>query len=202
MTVLGDVAQATGLWPHTSWDEVLAELPRGGEARVASLTVGYRVPKGILDLASRLLPLIAPDLSPAIAIREGEDPSFVRVPEGRMVRALLEEMEDARSRRGTLGVIVPDALVDELLVQTRANRIEVDAADWGRGRKITVLTPRQAKGLEFDHVVVAEPGEVVASGRDGYRQLYVALTRATQTMKVMFSGSLPEGLEAPLAVAG
>jgi DNA helicase IV len=202
MTVLGDVAQATGLWPHTSWDEVLAELPRGDRARVASLTVGYRVPKGILDLASRLLPLIAPDLDPAVAIREGEEPSFVHVPEGTMVRALLKEMEDARSRRGTLGVIVPDRMLDDLLVQTRANRIEVDAADWGRGRKITVLSPRQAKGLEFDHVVVAEPADVVASGPDGYRQLYVALTRATQTMKVVSTGPVPDVLEPPVAVAG
>jgi DNA helicase IV len=195
LTLLGDVAQATGLWPHAAWGEVLEHLPRGAEARVESLTVGYRVPKPILDLASRLLPRIAPDLEPAMAIRDGEPPAFVRVPEGTVMRALLREMEESRSRRGTLGVIVPEAMLGDVLVQTRANRIEVDAADHGRGRTITVLVPRQAKGLEFDHVVVAEPGAVVSSGPDGYRQLYVALTRATQTMRIVYAGRLPGELD-------
>jgi superfamily I DNA/RNA helicase len=100
------------------------------------------------------------------------------------------------SRRGTLGVIVPPRMLDDLLVRARANHLEVDAADWGRGRKITVLTPRHAKGLEFDHVVVAEPSEIVAAGPDGYRQLYVSLTRSTQTLKVLHSGALPGQLAA------
>src|SRR5207244_12264123 len=53
ITVLGDVAQATGLWPHTTWDEVVAHLPRGDEARVEELTIGYRVPGPILESAGR-----------------------------------------------------------------------------------------------------------------------------------------------------
>jgi DNA helicase IV len=195
LTVLGDVAQATGLWPHTSWDEVLAHLPGGVAAgRVEELTIGYRVPRQILELAGRLLPLIAPDLRAPHAIRDGAAPEFIRVEPDALVRALLREMEQTMSRRGTLGVIVPDRILDDLLVRARVNGLEVDAADWGRGRKITVLSPRHAKGLEFDHVVVAEPGEIATSGPDGYRQLYVALTRSTQTLKVLHGGDLPEGL--------
>jgi len=195
ITVLGDVAQATGLWPHTRWEEVLAHLSGGREARVEELTIGYRVPKPILDLAARLLPLIAPDLKAPLAIREGAEPEFVQVPEGGMLRALLREMEDAQTRRGTLGVIVPEMLLDDLLVGTRGQRIEVDAADWGRGRKITVLTPKQAKGLEFDHVVVAEPAEIAGDGSDGYGRLYVSLTRATRTLQVLHARGLPTELD-------
>jgi DNA helicase IV len=198
ITVLGDVAQATGLWPHTTWEEVLAHLPGGDRARVEELTIGYRVPRQILDQAGRLLPVIAPDLKAPMAVREGEAPEFVRLELDTLVRALLKEMEQSMSRRGTVGVIVPALMLDELLVRARVNGLEVDAADWGRGRKITVLTPRHAKGLEFDHVVVAEPSEIVASGPDGYRQLYVSLTRSTQTLKVLHSGELPAALKGHL----
>ena len=62
------------------------------------------------------------------------------------------------------------------------------------GLRITVLTPRQTKGLEFDHVMVAEPSAIVAEARDGYRQLYVALTRSTQTLKVFHERELPPEL--------
>lgn len=197
LTVLGDVAQATGLWPHSRWEEVLAHLPGGVAAgRVEELTIGYRVPRQILELAGRLLPLIAPDLRAPEAIRDGAAPEFVRVEPDALVRALLREMELTMSRRGTLGVIVPGRILDDLLVRARVNGLEVDAADWGRGRKITVLSPRHAKGLEFDHVVVAEPEEIAKSGPDGYRQLYVALTRSTQTLKVVHGGELPEALAA------
>ncbi len=199
ITVLGDVAQATGLWPHTRWEEVLAHLPGGGEARVEELTIGYRVPKPILELAAKLLPLIAPDLKAPLAIREGAAPEFVKVPKGGMIRALLKEMEEAQSRRGTLGAIVPEVILDDLLVAARGQRIEVDAADWGRGRKITVLSPRQAKGLEFDHVVVAEPAEIGGDGGDGHRQLYVSLTRSTQTLKILNARDLPVGMAAARA---
>jgi DNA helicase IV len=194
ITVLGDVAQATGLWPHTTWDEVLTHLPGGDRARVEELTIGYRVPRQILAMAGRLLPLIAPNLRAPTAVRDGEEPEFVPLEADTMVRALLKEMEQSMSRRGTLGVIVPEPMVDDLLVRARVNGLEVDAADWGRGRKITVLTPRHAKGLEFDHVVVAEPGAIAASGPDGYRQLYVSLTRSTQTLKVFHTSALPAGL--------
>jgi DNA helicase IV len=201
ITVLGDVAQATGLWPHTTWDEVLEHLPVRGEARIEELTIGYRVPREILMLAGRLLPLIAPDLRAPVPIRGGDAPEFVAVPEGTMVRALLKEMEQAMARRGTLGVIVPAGMLDDLLVRARVNGIEVDAAGWGRGRKITVVTPRQAKGLEFDHVALAEPGQIVAGAPDGYRQLYVALTRATQTLKLFHTNDLPPELRSTASLS-
>ncbi len=148
------------------------------------------MPKPILELAAKLLPLIAPDLKAPLAIREGAAPEFVKVPKGGMIRALLKEMEEAQSRRGTLGAIVPEVILDDLLVAARGQRIEVDAADWGRGRKITVLSPRQAKGLEFDHVVVAEPAEIGGDGGDG--RLPLGLNRSWQATCRSGRGTTPK----------
>jgi superfamily I DNA/RNA helicase len=62
--------------------------------------------------------------------------------------------------------------------------------------RISVLTPREAKGMEFDHVIVVEPALIVqeAAGGQGLRELYVALTRTTTTLVVVHARDLPSEL--------
>ena len=86
---------------------------------------------------------------------------------------------------GLLAVIVPRALAG---VES-----DVEAFD---EISVPVLTPRQAKGLEFDHVVVVEPAAIVDGGEQGLRELYVALTRPTKTLVVVHARPLPDGLTA------
>jgi DNA helicase IV len=192
MTVLGDVAQATGEWPHRTWDEVLEHLPvRRAGSRVAVLRIGYRVPAQILEMANRLLPSISPDLEPAEPVRAHEPPSFERVPAGALVRSTVRAMEGAMAQRGTVGVIVPESVLDQVEDLARVQHVEADAADHGRGRKVTLLTARQSKGLEFDHVLLAEPAAFLDERGDGIRHLYVALTRATQTLHVLHERDVP-----------
>ena len=199
MTLLGDLAQSIAEWSYSNWDELLSHLPasRSGAAgsrgaQIESLTVGYRVPSQMIELAARLLPRIAPDLAPPVAIRSGdENPRFAHVPDGRLIHEAVREMRDAFRRDGSVGVIVPESLRHELEGGARAGRIEFDGADWGRGRKLTVMSAREAKGLEFDHVLLVEPSALLAEGARGWRELYVALTRATQTLTVLFTGELP-----------
>jgi DNA helicase IV len=181
LTILGDVAQGTGAVVYASWDDVLPYLPRGGEAEVEELRHAYRVPREIMEVALPLLDTIAPGIERPLAYRVGgEEPVVRRVEEG----ALLAEAyrEAARlAREGLVAVIVPDELVEPALAHESA----YDG--------VPLLTPRAAKGLEFDHVVVVEPA-LVAAREQGLRELYVALTRPTTTLVVVHSRPLPAQL--------
>jgi DNA helicase IV len=183
MTVLGDLAQATAPGAQRSWDEAVVHLgaPPSTVVERAELTVGYRVPASVLDWANRLLADAAPGVTPARSVRTGgAPPAVVRVDD---VAAAVGEL--ARLRRGehaSVGVIVPDEL-----------RAGVDVPDG-----VQVVAPVEAKGLEFDAVVVAEPARVArAAGDDdaaGLRLLYVALTRAVQHLDVVHAEPLPAAL--------
>ena len=114
-----------------------------------------------------------------------------RVVEGEPVLArALEEAAALAAEEGLLAVIAPASLTDERGIASLFD-----------GATIPVLTPRQAKGLEFDHVVVVEPALIVdeGTGDQGLRELYVALTRPTKTLVVVHSRPLPDALKAPRA---
>ncbi len=183
VTVLGDIAQATGPVVHDRWNDVLAYLEAPPDAEVAELRHAYRVPAEIMDLALPLLAVVAPDVAPPIAFRSGAAPPRIeRVDESDLVAAALREALALAGEEGLLAVILPDALVPELAGHS--------AYDDG----VPLLSPRRAKGLEFDHVVVVEPA-LIAEGDTGLRELYVALTRPTRTLVVVHARPLP----APLA---
>jgi DNA helicase IV len=182
LTILGDVAQGTGAVVYSSWDEVLPQLPHGEAASVEELRHAYRVPSEIMELALPLLETIAPDVSPPIAYRTGaEPPRFHRVDENELLAAAYREAELLARQDGLLAVIAPDELVAEL-----------EPLDLWDG--VPLLTPRRAKGLEFDHVVVVEPA-LIAARPQGLRELYVALTRPTKTLVVVHARALPNKLE-------
>ncbi|NUR76975.1 MAG: UvrD-helicase domain-containing protein [Thermoleophilia bacterium] len=176
LTILGDVAQATGAVRYSRWEEVLPHLPSGEGATVEELRHAYRVPREIMELALPLLDTIAPDVAPPISYRTGAAAPTVRrvEPEHLLAEAYHDAARLARSE-GLLAVIVPEELVDE-----------VPADDLWNG--VPVLTPRQAKGLEFDHVVVVEPALIEL------RELYVALSRPTKTLVVVHAAELPAEL--------
>jgi hypothetical protein len=171
LTILGDVAQATGAVRYSSWDGVLPHLPHGGDASIEELRHAYRVPREIMELALPLLDAIAPDVAPPISYRTGADaPRIVRVDEATLLAEAFHAAAGAPD--GLLAVIVPEQLA------------EAAPTD----ELVPVLTPRQAKGLEFDHVVVVEPALIEL------RELYVALSRPTKTLIVVHARPLPAEL--------
>jgi hypothetical protein len=181
LTILGDVAQGTGAVAYASWDEVLPQLPHGDDAEVEELRHAYRVPREIMDLALPLLDKIAPDVAPPISYRTGaSEPRIHRVAEHDLLATAYREAEQLASEDGLLAVIAPDEL---------AARVD----DEGLWDGVPLLTPRRAKGLEFDHVVVVEPA-LIAEHEQGLRELYVALTRPTKTLVVVHARPLPAEL--------
>jgi DNA helicase IV len=178
-TLLGDVAQATGPIPYTRWDELLAALPGGERAAIEELEHAYRVPREIMALALPLLDSIAPAIERPLAYRiGGSDPVVRRVGEPELLREAYHEAALLAREEGLVALIVPDELVEPALAHESA----FDG--------IPLLTPRLAKGLEFDHVIVVEPA-LVAAREQGLRELYVALTRPTTTLVVLHARPLP-----------
>jgi DNA helicase IV len=203
LTILGDVAQATGPVVYRQWQELEPFLPDELALTVEELRHAYRVPAEIMELALPLLDLIAPEMERPLAYRQGGvPPKLVPVTEDELLAVALRE---AAEQDGLLAVIAPRSLAlprsgagkagtsaPEPLRQASAAPPHGDAFD---EVSVPVLTPSESKGLEFDHVVVVEPSLIVEEGGDaGLRELYVALTRPTKTLVVVHSRPLPASL--------
>jgi DNA helicase IV len=196
LTVLGDLAQATSPWSAADWSQTLAGLGRPDTA-VRPLTRGYRVPGEVLDFANRLLPLIAPGLPAATAVRR--DPGALRLhPVSSLAGPLADVVDELAAAEGSTGVVCADAAVPEVVAMLTAAGLPVEAlTDDGRAPgRISVVPAGLVKGLEFDHVVVVEPAAIVAAEPRGLHRLYVVLTRAVSSLVVLHRGELPELLAA------
>jgi DNA helicase IV len=200
MTVVGDIAQSTGAWAHADWDEVLDQLPDRRPARRTELTIGYRLPGPNMALATKVLALAAPDLTPPSSVRqEGDEPRFVEAPAGAIAATVVEQalVERRAVDPGSVAVIVPDSLVAEVAEAFEAQGIEFGrAARNGLNSQITVVPVSLVKGLELDASVVVEPAAILEEEVQGARSLYVALTRATKRLVLVHERPLPEVLGA------
>jgi DNA helicase IV len=208
VTVVGDLAQATGPWAPSSWDDVTAHLPDKRPSRVVGLSVGYRIPAQIMQLADRVMAEATPDLRPPRAIREGD--TLPRVVTARrhesgdggrfdLGSAVVTATADLLREDGamSIAVIVPDALAAEMSEALDAAGIDHGrAATSGLDDQVTVVPISVAKGLEIDAVVVVEPARIASSELQGLRALYVALTRPTQRLTIVHGEPLPAALEA------
>ena len=191
LTVLGDLAQGTTPWAAADWPTQMAHLGKP-EAEHTELTTGFRVPGVIIELANRVLPHLGVDVAPARSIRG--DGSLDRIEAADLAAAVQEGVAKALAEEGIVGVIAADHRVDGL-------RAALPASD-----RVELVAASLSKGLEFDHVVVAEPAEIVAApataadgvasegtGAEGIglRHLYVALTRAVSRLTIAHTRPLP-----------
>ncbi|MFG3494439.1 HelD family protein [Streptomyces sp. NPDC047928] len=174
-TVVGDPAQSSWSVPDEAAearDEALGTRPR----RRFELTVNYRNPAEVAEVAARVLALAMPGAEPPRAVRStGLEPRFVAVGDGDLAQLVREEARRLLERvDGTVGVVVA------------MNRRE-QAARWlaGLGDRVVALGSLEAKGLEYDATVVVSPAEIADESPAGLRVLYVALTRATQELTVV-----------------
>ncbi|MFF6786549.1 ATP-binding domain-containing protein [Streptomyces sp. NPDC012510] len=195
-TVLGDLAQGTTPWATRSWEEALTHLGKA-EAHVEELTAGFRVPTDVITYASRLLPHIAPGLTPVASVRENPGLFEVRpsTGESQVVAACVELLRN----EGSIGLIAADARVPALAEALTAAGIGCLAPgeETTYETRLTLVPASLAKGLEYDYVVLDEPQAVVdgePDERTGLRRLYVALTRAVSGLIVTHAAPLPPQL--------
>ncbi len=201
MTVVGDFGQASRPGAARDWDQALALLPDRSPPRVVTLTVNYRTPAEIMDVAHRVLAAAAPDVAPTKAVREtGDQPRFRQVDPVDLVATAVATARDAVGIGGTVAVIAPDELHDEIVRGLEDVGAVADSAD-ALDAPVAVLDARAAKGLEFDHVVVVEPARLVTPDARGLRLLYVVVTRATRRLVVVHAQPLPEALGSAIANA-
>ncbi|HUA43399.1 MAG TPA: 3'-5' exonuclease [Streptosporangiaceae bacterium] len=194
-TVLGDIAQGTTAWATTSWDQMLSYLGKP-DADYRVLDTGYRVPRQILDFASRLLTQIAPDLSPANSVRHDPGALIVRqhVPAA-LTAALVAACTDALGRPGSAAVIAADDQIAGLAAALTAAAIPHAVLEGAAtSERITLVPVTLAKGLEFDQVIVYEPSRISSAEARGLHRLYVALTRAVSRLTVLHAEPLPPAL--------
>ncbi|KQW16804.1 UvrD-helicase domain-containing protein [Streptomyces sp. Root369] len=195
-TVLGDLAQGTTPWATRSWDEALAHLGKS-DGVIEELTAGFRVPTDVITYASRLLPHIAPGLTPVASVRE--NPGFFDVRPVETTDQVVAACEELLRNEGSTGLIAADARVPELAAALTAAGIGhlAPGEETTAETRLTLVPASLAKGLEYDYVVLDEPQAVVdgePDERTGLRRLYVALTRAVSGLIVTHAAPLPAQL--------
>ncbi|WP_338780380.1 UvrD-helicase domain-containing protein [Streptomyces sp. DG1A-41] len=195
-TVLGDLAQGTTPWATRGWQEALAHLGKP-DAVVEELTAGFRVPTDVITYASRLLPHIAPGLTPVVSIRENPGHFEVRSVAG--TTDVVDACRESLRHEGSTGLIAADARVPELAAALTEAGIPYlsPGEETTLETRLTLVPASLAKGLEYDYVVLDEPRAVVdgePDERTGLRRLYVALTRAVSGLTVTHAAPLPPQL--------
>ncbi len=206
MTLVGDPAQTAEPGGCGTWETILAPYVDDRWEHVR-LGVNYRTPREIMDIAAAVPRSVHPGFEPPSSIRStGVRPWALGASADDLPRAVAdavvrETAGGAKSRaqegesgadgaaEGRLAVIAPQPHHAALYATLSAALPEVSAGqDVDLTRPVVLLDPRQAKGLEFDTVLVVEPAEF------GTSDLYVALTRATQRLGVIHAAALPEAL--------
>ena len=206
MTIVGDMGQATTAASSASWEALLNVLaPRRAPSRV-DLTVSYRTPEEVLDFAAATLLEAAPDLEPPRPVRRAGTAPIVRQVsvedfDAALVELTREEIDAVAP--GRVAVIVSGVRVDEIVATLRDGGLDAvdprDPESKGLGADLVVLAAEGANGLEFDAVVVVEPGQIANRGAldstsvtpRGLRTLYVALTRPTRRLAIIACRELP-----------
>ncbi|MDX3359813.1 AAA family ATPase [Streptomyces sp. ME02-6978.2a] len=195
-TVLGDLAQGTTPWATRSWQEALTHLGKP-EALVEELTAGFRVPTDVIGYASRLLPHIAPGLTPVASVRENPGTFEIRRATGDA--DVLAACRDALAHEGSTGLIAADTRVPALTEALDAAGLPYlsPGEETTPDVRLTLVPASLAKGLEYDYVVLDEPTAIVDAepdDRTGLRRLYVCLTRAVSGLTITHATELPPQL--------
>ena len=199
MTVVGDIAQATGPLAPNDWKDVLEHLPSRKTPRIVGLSVGYRIPAQIMELADKVMHVATPGLRAPRSVRDGDEVPVITAVES---ADALHEAVIARARvllqqagGGRTAIICPDDMVDQMSSALEAASVPHGRAQAaGLDENLSIVPASLAKGLELDDVIVVEPSAIVADDAQGLRLLYVTLTRSTRSLTVVHRMPLPDAM--------
>ncbi|MET9879926.1 AAA family ATPase [Actinacidiphila glaucinigra] len=184
LTLVGDPAQTSEEAGVGSWDRIL-EPYVGDRFEHVRLGVNYRTPAEIMDLAAQVVRAEDPAFEPPRSVRSTGEKPWTRHAGADLAGAVARAVAELTPDEGRLAVIAPRALHEDIAAALDG---VTPGAEPDLTRPVVLLGPREAKGLEFDHVLVVEPAAF------GTSDLYVALTRATQRLGIVHREALPESL--------
>ena len=191
MTVVGDVAQTGSAAGSDSWAQVLDTFVEG-RWQLAELSVNYRTPREIMDVAGDVLKSFAPDLQPPESVREvGENPTAVQLDFVNDPAALASLIRRFQPEEGTAAILVAPGTRKGLAASSDPLIRQLASASLDTDNRLVLLEVRSAKGLESDVVIVVDPQAILDASLRGANDLYVALTRATTRVVVVHPGELP-----------
>jgi hypothetical protein len=201
-TILGDLGQATAPAAPIDWDLTLAALGNPDGSRIEELSVGYRVPSEIMDVANHVLRANSPGLRPTISVRSaGREPLWLECEPAGLATSIASVAGSLVDQRHSVAVIASDVLHAHIEAALAAAGLTlVPFGHASLAGHVALVRPELAKGLEFDAVIVVEPGLILGEP-GGAGLLYIALTRAVQFLAVLFSGELPAVLATAATVA-
>ena len=191
MTLVGDIAQATGSHAIVDWTPILDQLAGRLPVNLQSLKFGYRVPKEVHDFSLPLLKVIAPDLEAPTAVRSvGMAPVLVKASGDDLLKlGAMRATQEVRLPE-SVAVICPDdrtSALHDLLVRTG---VDVNSADVEQGKPgVTLIPASEVKGLEFESVIVVDSEGIARQAGGGLRLLYIAITRSTKRLAIVYSQS-------------
>lgn len=195
MTVLGDLAQATGPWAHRSWNEVTSTLSEKSDDRLVELEIGYRVPQEVMQVASHIAgSLDIPVKLPRPIRSSGVEPRFVSGSSAPPIRAAINEVRFHLKGGRSVGLVSAETSLREVAAALRYEGLEFGDGEETTLRPITLVSAAGSKGLEFDAVVIVEPSDI-AEAPSGLSELFVATTRTTSGLSIVFGKPLPKELQ-------
>jgi DNA helicase IV len=194
MTVVGDVAQTGSVTGTDTWAQALDPFAEG-RWELAELSVNYRTPREIMDVAADVLASFAPDQQPPSSVRDvGESPTAVHLDPYVDPAALARLIRHAQPEQGTTAVLIPEGVRSIFAGGDEPLLRDLAATDPDTANPLMLLEVRAAKGLEFDVVIVVDPQAILDASARGANDLYVALTRATTRVVVVHPDELPSVL--------